>query len=133
MKVIFRDGKAQATALDSYVPQAGEVAVTAHQDMTPTNAFDWEYKNNAWVAPSPVPKEITMQQARKMLFSINKLAAVDQAINAMSEPARTQAKIEWEYSNAVLRRSPLVAQLGPALGLTDQDIDQLFIQGSQLT
>lgn len=55
------------------------------------------------------------------------LAAVDAAIDALSEPERTAARIEWEYSSAVQRHNGFVAQLAPALGLSDSALDDLFV------
>lgn len=75
---------------------------------------------------APVPLRVTMRQARLALHGANKLSTVDAAIDALSEPARTAARIEWEYSNDVQRHNGLVAALGPALGLTDAEIDALF-------
>lgn len=82
--------------------------------------------------PVPVPVEITMRQARLALLGAGKLAAVDTAINAMPEPAKSAAKIEWEYSNTVQRHNGFVAALGPALGLTDAQIDALFVAAAAL-
>jgi hypothetical protein len=82
--------------------------------------------------PAPVPAEITMRQARLSLLGAGKLAAVDTAINAMVEPAKSAAKIEWEYSNTVQRHNGFVAALGPALGLTDAQIDALFLAAQAL-
>jgi len=82
--------------------------------------------------PAPVPAEITMRQARLALLGAGKLAAVDTAINAMDEPAKSAAKIEWEYSNTVQRHNGFVAALGPALGLTDAQIDALFLAAQAL-
>lgn len=74
----------------------------------------------------PVPSSVTMRQARLALLGAGKLAAVESAIDALSEPAKTAARIEWDYSNDVRRHNGLVASLGPALGLTDAEIDALF-------
>ena len=82
--------------------------------------------------PAPVPAEITMRQARLALLGAGKLAAVDTAIDAMVEPAKSAAKIEWEYSNTVQRHNGFVAALGPALGLTDAQIDALFLAAQAL-
>ena len=79
-----------------------------------------------------VPAEITMRQARLALLGAGKLAAVDTAIDAMVEPAKSAAKIEWEYSNTVQRHNGFVAALGPALGLTDAQIDALFLAAQAL-
>ena len=87
--------------------------------------------HTAAIAP-PVPSEITMRQARLALLGAGMLSGVEVAINAMSEPTKSAAKIEWEYSNTVQRHNGFVSQLGPALGLTDEQIDALFIAASVL-
>lgn len=80
----------------------------------------------------PVPAEVTMRQARLALLAAGKLAAVDAAINALPDPPKTAALIEWEYSNAVRRDSQFVALLGPALGLDAAGLDALFIAAAKL-
>lgn len=82
--------------------------------------------------PAPVPAEVTMRQARLALLGAGLLTNVDAAINAMPEPAKSAARIEWDYSSAVQRHNGFVAQLGPALGLTDAQIDDLFRAASKL-
>ena len=79
-----------------------------------------------------VPDEVTMRQARLALHAAGKLAAVTAAINALSDPPKTAALIEWEYSNAVRRDSQFVALLGPALGLNAAGLDALFVAASKL-
>lgn len=89
------------------------------------------YVEGQWVPPLP-PAEVTMRQARLALFGAGKLAAVDAAIDAMTEPAKTATRIWWEYSNALERGNPLVVQLGAALGLTPEQIDALFVTAHTL-
>ena len=79
-----------------------------------------------------VPAEVTMRQARLALLAAGKLDAVNAAINALPDPPKTAALIEWEYSNAVRRDSQFVALLGPALGLDAAGLDALFIAASKL-
>ena len=91
--------------------------------------------NGVWEAPVAalvVPTEITMRQARLALLDIGLLANVQTAINTLPEPAKTKAQIEWEYSNALQRDNPFVTTLGTALGLSSDDIDNLFITASRL-
>ena len=83
-------------------------------------------------APATVPQEITMRQARLALLDIGLLANVQTAINTLPEPDKTKAQIEWEYSNALQRNNPFVTTLGTALGLSSDDIDNLFITASGL-
>lgn len=80
----------------------------------------------------PVPDSITMRQARLQLHAIGKLSAVQDAINQLPEPPKTSAQIEWDYAAVVERASPFVALLTPALGLSDEEMDELFIQASKL-
>lgn len=82
--------------------------------------------------PVVVPEAVTMRQARLALFAAGKLADVDAAIDALPEPAKTAARIEWDYSNELQRGNPLVAALTPALGLTSEHVDALFIAASAL-
>jgi hypothetical protein len=79
-----------------------------------------------------VPQSVTMRQARLALLGAGKLAAVDAAINAMSEPAKSAARITWDHSQEVMRNNGLVPQLAAALGLTSAEVDGLFIAAAQL-
>lgn len=84
-------------------------------------------------APAPeVPQEVTMRQARLSLLAAGKLAAVIAAINALPDPPRSAALIEWEYSSTVRRDSQFIALLGPALGLDAAGLDALFIAAARL-
>lgn len=85
------------------------------------------------VPPLPsVPSAITMRQARLVLFTAGLIGAVQTAINSLPSPDKEKAQIEWDYSNEVLRHNGFVATLGPALGLSDAQIDALFIAGAAL-
>ena len=93
--------------------------------------------DGAVMAPAPVPEpvlpqEVTMRQARLALLGAGLLDDVEAAINALSEPAKTAAGIEWEYSQAVQRHRGLVVQIGGALGLTEAQIDTLFMEAATL-
>ena len=82
--------------------------------------------------PESVPQEVTMRQARLALHAAGKLTAVNAAINALPDPPKTAALIEWEYSSTVRRDSQFVALLGPALGLDAAGLDALFIAAAKL-
>lgn len=92
-------------------------------------------EDGVWISAPviiPIPQEITMRQARLALLDIDLLANVQTAINTLPEPDKTKAQIEWEYSNALQRSNPFVTTLGTALGLSSDDIDNLFITASRL-
>ena len=79
-----------------------------------------------------VPAEVTMRQARLALHAAGKLSSVNAAVNALPDPPKTAALIEWEYSSTVRRDSQFVALLGPALGLDAAGLDALFVAASKL-
>lgn len=80
----------------------------------------------------PVPDVITMRQARLALLGAGLLDDIDNAIAALPEPHKSAAKIEWEYSSQVQRNNGFVDKLAPMLGMSKEQIDQLFILGSKL-
>jgi hypothetical protein len=83
-------------------------------------------------APPPIPQSVTMAQARLALLEAGLLDQVGTTIAAMPAQDRKRAEIEWEYRDIVRRDSHLVLALGPALGLSDTDIDSLFIHADTL-
>lgn len=82
--------------------------------------------------PVQVPASVTMRQARLALLGAGVLSTVNAAIAAMPGAEGDAARIEWEYARDVERDSPLIAGLVPALGMTEAQIDQLFITAATL-
>ncbi len=88
------------------------------------------------VANTPVSSNapVTNQQLRSALvmmsFSQNKPNLHPEAIRAfidtLPEPNRSMALQQWEYSNEMLRNNPLVASMSSSLGLSSQDLDNLW-------
>ena len=82
--------------------------------------------------PVPVPSAVSMRQARLALLQAGKLADVDAAVAALPSPAKEAAQVEWEYATEVRRDSALMQQLATAIGLTEVDLDNLFVQAATL-
>lgn len=84
-----------------------------------------------YIQPEPeppyVPHAVTMRQARLALLEAGLLGAVSTVINSLPSPQKEAAEIEWEYAQEVERHAGLVSVLGPALGLTEAQLDALFI------
>jgi len=70
--------------------------------------------------------KVSMRQARLALYNQGLLESVDTQIATLDEPARTLAGIEWRHSDTIERVSPLVATVGTALNLSDEQLDSLF-------
>lgn len=79
-----------------------------------------------------VPEMISMRQARLALLGAGLLANVDAAMAAMTGEAGEAARIEWGYSTTVERHQSLVLAMSAALGLTDAQVDALFVLAATL-
>lgn len=79
-----------------------------------------------------VPEYVTMRQARLALLKAGLLDQVNSALNTLQGAEGEAARIEWEYSQEVWRNRPFVIQLGDTLGLTPEQIDDLFIKAATL-
>jgi hypothetical protein len=85
-------------------------------------------------------QSVTNQQLRTALvlmsFQQNKPNLHPDAIKAfietLPEPNRSLAMQQWEYSNEMLRNNPLVNAMAPGLGLTQQDLDDVWIYARTL-
>ncbi len=80
------------------------------------------------------PDVVTMAQARKaLILSGVSITAVNAAIAAIPDATQRQlAETDWEYATTMRRQSPLVTSLAPVLGLTDEEIDDLFVLAATL-
>ena len=89
-----------------------------------------------YVEPEPlppvIPSIVSMRQARLALLSAGLLSQINSAIDSLPSPDKEAAQIEWEYSQEVNRNKAFVQTLAAALGLTDEQLDNLFITASQL-
>ncbi len=90
--------------------------------------------------PIMTVQSVTNQQLRTALvllsFQQNKPNlhpdAIKAFIDTLPEPNRSLAIQQWEYSNEMLRNNPLVNSMAPALGLTQQDLDDVWIYARTL-
>lgn len=79
---------------------------------------------------APVPASITASQARVALHRAGLLASVTALVD---NPATDQEiKIFWEYEVNLDRASPALNAMAAALGLTAEQVDDLFRTGSQI-
>lgn len=73
-----------------------------------------------------VPDRVNNSQMRAALAVGGLLAGIEAFLDSLPEPARTVARIGWDYGNEIYRVSPLVQAAQAALGLTDEQVDGLF-------
>lgn len=111
--VFDEDGISRMSMLASLVPDGAEIL--------------------PYVAPpAGVPAAVTMRQARLALLGAGLLPKVQAAIAALPSPQKEAAEIEFEYAQEVQRNHGLVPAMAKALGMTESQIDDLFIAAEAL-
>lgn len=87
----------------------------------------WTAEEIAAYRKAMVPESVTMRQARLAMLGAGILDDVEALIQQMPGDEGRAARIDWEYALDVRRDWPLINALGSQLGLTEQQIDELFI------
>lgn len=82
-----------------------------------------------WVEPPVVPKSAPMWTVRTVLQNDG---LFDQAQALVAASTDNALKNVWEYGNFAERQSPSIISLGTALGLTSEQIDQMFIDANKI-
>lgn len=85
-------------------------------------------------AAPPPPAEVTMRQAQlaMLAFTYQDGTNLLDKVNTLIAQQPRASQITWNASSVVQRGNALIAGLQPALGLTDAQIDQLFITAAGL-
>lgn len=107
---------------ETLTPDADRRAVVVTRAVVP-----WSDEEIAAYRKSLVPESVTMRQCRIALLDAGLLDAVQSSIATMPGADGERARIDWEYALDVRRDWPLINALGSQLGLTEQQIDELFI------
>lgn len=93
---------------------------------------DFNRVSNVGIVPN-VPFGVTPRQIRLALLGAGiSVQTIEDAINSLPEPNRSAAMITWEYSVEFQRSNPLIQSMAPMLGLTSEQVDQLFTIASTL-
>lgn len=104
---------------------------------------------NAWEAPvpeptpEPTPEEllqmqreqmiVTKRQGRQQMILMGTIDQVQTGIDAISDPVQ-KALVQsfWDDSTQYERNHPQMIQLAQAMGLTDEQLDNAFIEAAKL-
>ena len=80
-----------------------------------------------------IPESISKRQARQQLIIDGLYNNVQQIIDSIEdETQRLLTQVFWEDSNTFERNHPMLIELGAALGLTEAELDIMFIKASKL-
>ena len=94
---------------------------------------DAAWNGSEWVVPTPeIPASVSARQIRLWLIQHGiSLAQVDAAINEIPDQLQQDSvRVEWEYAPYVERSHNMLGPLAMALGLTEEQIDQAFVEAS---
>ena len=92
----------------------------------------WDWNGSTFTAPPEpevvAPQSISMRQCRLQLLADGLLQTVEDQIAVMDDTS----KITWEYATVVERNDPLTGVFKIILGLTDEQMDTMFMSASAL-
>lgn len=106
------------TAIDACASTDELKALYEGTETTPPFATTWPSKHDTFT--DYVPYNVTRRQARKALKNAGLLDAVEAAITDPDD------RLDWDQAITVERNNPLIAAMATSLGLTDEQIDDLF-------
>lgn len=98
----------------------------------------WSLIYGIWTAPpfapepAPPVQTVTMRQCRIALLDAGLLDAVQSSIVTMPGTEGERARIDWEYALEVRRDWPLISYMAGDLGLTDEQVDALFMAAASI-
>jgi hypothetical protein len=81
---------------------------------------------------SGVPRSVTMAQARIALLNAGLLDQIEEGINNLPESMKRTVLIAWEKSPHVSRNGNLVMMLADDFGLTEEQLDALFVAAAAI-
>lgn len=79
-----------------------------------------------------VPQEVQLWRLRTILKLMGLEDDIVNALNELEEPKKTGAFYIWEYGTTVERSSETVLILQTILGLSEHQVNQIFIQSNNI-
>ena len=107
------------------------------------NMHTWEVRdesgtvigmNQSGTLTPSVPENVSARQIRLWLIRHGiSLSQVDAAIDSIPDQLqRDSVRVEWDYAPYVERSHPMLIPLAIYLGLTEEQVDQAFIEASSI-
>jgi hypothetical protein len=79
-----------------------------------------------------IPQEVQLWRVRTILKLSGLESNIETALNGLDEPMKTGALYVWNYGTTIERQSATVQLLQYILGLTDTQVDDIFIQANAI-
>lgn len=86
-----------------------------------------------WVViPAMVPQSVSRARGKAALLAAGMLDAVEGFINTLEGGEKTLALLAFNETNEWRRDSPFLNQAATALGVTQEQMDELFLEASKI-
>lgn len=82
--------------------------------------------------PITVPYEVQLWRIRTILKLLQLETQIEQALETLPEPSKTAANYIWNYGTTVERSSQTVLLLQSVLQMTNEQVDDLFVQSEAI-
>lgn len=79
-----------------------------------------------------IPQEVQLWRVRTILKLSGLESNIETALNGLDEPMKTGALYVWNYGTTIERGSATVQLLQYVLGLSDTQVDDIFIQANSI-
>jgi hypothetical protein len=80
-----------------------------------------------------VPQEVKRWRIKRILEKMNLITDVENALNQLPEPTKGDAFAVWNEGTEFERDSPTIHFIQNTLQMTDQQVDDIFIQAEDIT
>ena len=78
------------------------------------------------------PSEVALWKLRFVLVQMGLEESIINAMNQLPEPQKTAATYIWNYGNSIDRQSSTIAFIQIVLGLSDTQVNNIYIQANSL-
>ena len=123
-----------STKISGFKHEGSTLTVYLSQEMTSQEKQDLasfvnDHQGIAKIKFTPVSAR---QIRTALLVSGLSIDAIEAGLDSLEEPTRSIAKVAWDFSNEYYRDNPLIESLAPVLGLTGQQLDDLWVLAKTL-
>ena len=108
---------------------------TFQSEMEKGYTLSWDAENKDYIRNSIVeivPAEITLWRAKSVLLLNGLLSAVESEVQSLSGDEGNIIKTAWNNGVSLNRNSLTIKRIAEKMNLTDEKIDNLFIQANKL-
>ena len=129
MKLIIQNNRIAATATDDYT--GPDEYITAPPDFDATRMGEYVYQDGALSLEHAVPQQVARAQGKAALIVAGLWTGVEAFVAAIEDDTeRALAEVALHDTQNWQRSSPFLNAAKDGIGLTDEQLDELFVVAS---